>query len=233
MAECKGIQIHPTDTVAVALTAVSAGTVICDIEAVEDIPQGHKIALGTIKTGDKVIKYGFPIGHATQDISAGAWVHEHNMTTDLIGTQDYAYELCKCMIAAVKPLSFEGYLRPNGDASIRNEIWVIPTVGCVNDIIKSLVRENQDLVKGSIDGLYAFTHPFGCSQTGDDHANTRKLLAALAKHPNAAAVLVVGLGCENLTMDQFKEELGDYDPARIWFCLQQAAAHLLAHRHLL
>lgn len=108
-----------------------------------------------------------------------------------------------------------GYLRPDGRAGIRNEIWIIPTVGCVNDIAKALVLENQDLVKGSIDGLYTFTHPFGCSQTGADHAQTRKLLAALVRHPNAGAVLVLSLGCENLTHEQFVEELGDYNEDRV------------------
>ena len=117
---------------------------------------------------------------------------------------------------------------------IRNEIWVLPTVGCVNDVAKTLVRQNQDLVSGSIDGLYAFTHPFGCSQTGDDHAQTRKLLAALARHPNAGAVLVLSLGCENLTQEQFREELGEYDENRVKFLIcQQVDDELAAGRDLL
>ena len=228
------MQIHPKDTVAVALTDVSAGTEICGVKALENIPQGHKMALLPVAEGEKVIKYGFPIGHATQSISPGAWVHEHNMTTDLAGHQEYTYQPCLCQIPALETKTFEGYQRPDGRVAIRNEIWIIPTVGCVNDVAKALAKDNQDLVKGSIDGLYAYTHPFGCSQTGDDHANTRKLLAALANHPNAAAVLVVGLGCENLTKAQFLEELGDFDSARIFFLTcQESEDEMVDGRYLL
>ena len=129
---------------------------------------------------------------------------------------------------------FWGYRRKDGSVGIRNEIWIIPTVGCVNDVAKALVAENQDLVTGSIDGLYCFPHPFGCSQTGADHAQTRKLLAALAKHPNAGGVLVLGLGCENLTREQFIEELGDFDPDRIKFLVcQEVSDEIEAGRTIL
>ena len=228
------IQIHPKDTVAVVLTDVPAGALICGVKATENIPQGHKMALLPINFGEKVIKYGFSIGHATRDIAPGAWVHEHNMTTDLSGHQEYTYQPCDCHIPTLETMTFQGYQRTDGRVAIRNEIWVIPTVGCVNDVAKALVNNNQDLVKGTIDGLYAFTHPYGCSQTGDDHANTRKLLAALAKHPNAGAVLIVGLGCENLTKAQFLEELGDYDPNRICFLTcQESADEIREGRQLL
>ena len=118
---------------------------------------------------------------------------------------------------AKPPRTFQGYLRKDGRAAIRNEVWIIPTVGCVNSVAQKLVRDNQHLVRGSIDGLYTFPHPFGCSQMGDDHAQTRKLLAALVRHPNAGAVLVLSLGCENLTRGQFLAELGDYDHDRVKF----------------
>ena len=132
------------------------------------------------------------------------------------------------------PQTFQGYRRGDGKAGIRNEIWIIPTVGCVNDIAKALAEKNQDLVSGSIDGLYTFPHPYGCSQTGEDHAQTRKLLAALTRHPNAGAVLVLGLGCENLTHEQFLEELGDYDPDRVKFLIcQQVDDEMAAGRELL
>lgn len=127
-----------------------------------------------------------------------------------------------------------GYRRKDGRAATRNEIWIIPTVGCVNDCAKALVRDNQDLVTDSIDGLYTFTHPFGCSQTGHDHAQTRKLLAALARHPNAGAVLVLSLGCENLTHEQFLTELGEYDHDRIKFLTcQDVDDELVAGREIL
>ena len=215
------IKINPADNVAVALRAVAQGTA-CTVEGAQvtvlcNIPQGHKIALCDIAGGENVIKYGFSIGHATEDIAVGQWVHTHNMTTNLSGEVEYTYEPDVHPLAPVEAEGFMGYRRPDGRVGVRNEIWIIPTVGCVNDIAKAMARDNQHLVTGSIDGLYTFTHPFGCSQTGEDHAQTRRLLAALARHPNAGAVLVLSLGCENLTHDQFVEELGDYDPGRVKF----------------
>ena len=228
------IKIHPSDTVAVALHAVPKGTLWDGIEAMEDIPQGHKMALRPMQVNENVIKYCFPIGHATDDIAAGQWVHTHNMKTNLSGQTEYRYSPALPTPKTAPARYFEGYRREDGKVGIRNELWIIPTVGCVNDVAKTLVRENKDLVTGTIDGLYAFTHPFGCSQTGDDHAQTRKLLAALAQHPNAGAVLVLGLGCENLTMEQFKEELGEYDADRIRFLVcQDVEDELQAGRELL
>ncbi len=228
------IHINPKDNVAVALHPVKAGTLFQGVTAAEDIPQGHKMALVPIEKDAQVVKYGFSIGHAVSDIGPGAWVHTHNMKTNLSGEEEYSYEPKLNFPEAAQPDSFMGYLRPDGRAGIRNEIWIIPTVGCVNDIAKALVRENQDLVKGSIDGLYTFTHPFGCSQTGADHAQTRKLLAALVRHPNAGAVLVLSLGCENLTHEQFVEELGDYNEDRVKFLTcQQVEDEFAAARELL
>ncbi len=211
------IHIHPRDNVAVALKPIPAGTVFLDITARQDIPQGHKMALTDLEPGDQVIKYGFPIGHAAEKIRAGSWVHTHNMRTNLSGQLEYAYTPECRFPAPIPPEFFQGYRRSDGKVGIRNELWIIPTVGCVNDVAKALASENQDLVQGSVEGLYAFTHPFGCSQTGEDHARTRRLLAALTRHPNAAGVLVLGLGCENLTHEQFVAELGDYDRNRIKF----------------
>jgi len=228
------IQIHPTDNVAVALHTVAKGTVFAGVTALEEIPQGHKMALQGISANENVIKYGFSIGHATQDIAAGSWVHTHNMTTNLSGEMEYTYTPNIQHPEKQPAAYFEGFRRKDGKVGIRNEIWILPTVGCVNDVAKSLVLENQDLVSGSVDGLYAYTHPFGCSQTGEDHAQTRKLLAALARHPNAAGVLILGLGCENLTQEQFKEELGDYDENRVKFLVcQQVADEMEAGKELL
>ncbi|MBQ4381997.1 MAG: UxaA family hydrolase, partial [Oscillospiraceae bacterium] len=153
----------------------------------------------------------------TQDLAPGTWVHTHNMKTNLSGQVEYCYNPSFRFPEKLAPRTFMGYRRKDGRAATRNEIWIIPTVGCVNDVAKTLVSENQHLVTGSIDGLYTFTHPFGCSQTGHDHAQTRKLLASLVRHPNAGAVLVLSLGCENLTHDQFLAELGDFDPERVKF----------------
>ena len=228
------IRIHPNDNVAVALSPIRAGTVFEGVAAAADIPQGHKMALKALETGDQVVKYGFSIGHATAPIAPGQWVHTHNMATNLSGELAYTYTPQVRFPAPLSPRTFRGYRRKDGKVGIRNEIWIIPTVGCVNDVAKALVRENQDLVTGSIDGLYTFPHPFGCSQTGADHAQTRKLLAALTRHSNAGAVLVLSLGCENLTHEQFLTELGDFDPDRVKFLTcQQVEDEMEAGRELL
>lgn len=219
------IHIHPNDNVAVALTDVAKGEVIelkgVTVTAAEDIRRGHKMALADLAKDDKIIKYGYPIGHASKAIQAGEWVHVHNVKTDLSEESDYKYVPNIPELQTQQPMDFQGFRRDDGRAAIRNEIWIIPTVGCVNSIAQRLVRENQHLVTGSVEGLYTFPHPFGCSQMGDDHAQTRKLLAALVRHPNAAGVLVLGLGCENLTLDQFKEELGEWDDNRVKFLICQ------------
>lgn len=222
----KTIQISPLDNVAVALHPIQKGEVIeingTAVTALDDIPQGHKIAIRDIKKNENIMKYGFAIGHALEDAAAGSWMHTHNVKTNLVGEIEYSYHPNIQFAEKVQPETFMGYKRLDGRAAIRNEIWIIPTVGCVNDIAKRMVRENQDLVSGSIDGLYTYTHPFGCSQTGADHAQTRKLLASLVRHPNAAAVLVLSLGCENLTHEQFLAELGDFDTDRVKFlCCQE------------
>lgn len=228
------IQINPDDNVAVALCAIPKGTVFGNVVSKEAIPQGHKMTILNVAKGQDIIKYGFSIGHATADIQAGDWVHTHNMTTNLSGEEEYIYEPKIHFPEPKTPNTFQGYRRNNGSVGIRNELWIIPTVGCVNDVAKALTAQNQDLVKGSIDGLYCFPHPFGCSQTGADHAQTRKLLASLAKHPNAGGVLVLCLGCENLTRDQFIAELGQFDQNRIQFLVcQEVADEMEAGRRIL
>jgi len=228
------IRIHPNDNVAVALHTVPAGTVFASVTALEDIPQGHKMALLPIAQQAQVVKYGFSIGHTTADILPGSWVHTHNMETNLSGEEEYTYSPNITTPAPLPCPDFLGYRRYDGTVGIRNEIWIIPAVGCVNDVAKTLAAQNQDLVSGTIDGLYAFPHPFGCSQTGADHAQTRKLLAALARHPNAGAVLILHLGCENLTRQQFAQELGDFDEDRIHFLTcQEVEDEMLTGRKLL
>ena len=228
------IRIHPEDNVAVALHTIPAGTDFEGVTAKMEIPQGHKMALADLRATADVKKYGFSIGHAIADIAAGEWVHTHNMATNLSGEMEYSYCPNVVFPTKVDADTFMGYRRLDGKVGIRNEIWIIPTVGCVNDVAKALARDAQDLVSGSVEGIYAYTHPFGCSQTGHDHAQTRKLLAALARHPNAGAVLVVGLGCENLTHEQFLTELGEFDPDRVKFMIcQQVEDELETGRQLL
>ena len=215
------IQISPRDNVAVALHPLAKGASEQGVMLTEDVQQGHKFALAPIAAGEPVIKYGYPIGIAKSDIQPGSWVHVHNVRTGLSEESDYAYHPEVEPVQPREPRTFMGYLRADGRAAIRNELWVLPTVGCVNSVAQRLVQQNQHLVQGSIDGLYTFPHPFGCSQMGDDHAQTRRLLAALANHPNAGGVLVLGLGCENLTMDQFKQELGEWNEERVKFLVCQ------------
>ena len=234
----KYIHIHPGDNVAVALEQIGKGeSVIVDgfsVTALEDIARGHKIALTDIPEGSPVIKYGNTIALAKEAIRAGSWVHTHNARTELSEGADYVYNHKVYDLPAVAPKTFMGYRRPDGRAGIRNELWIIPIVGCVNGIAKQLVEENQDLVKGTVDGLYYFPHPFGCSQLGDDLAQTKKLLTALVRHPNAGGVLCLGLGCENLQLDMFKEALGTYDPDRVKFLIcQDVEDELEAGRELL
>ena len=215
----KIVQITPRDMVAVALQPLAANEVVSygagEVTPLSDIPMGHKVALRDIKKGEPVIKYGFPIGEATEDIPKGGHVHSHNLHTLLSGAHDYEYHPTHPKLEAREPVTFMGYPRKVGRPGIRNELWIIPTVGCVNDIAKALAEKAQKLVGGSVEGVYAFTHPYGCSQMGGDQENTRQVLANLATHPNAGGVLLLGLGCENSGIDQIMPHMGEYDPARL------------------
>ena len=175
----------------------------------EVIPAGHKYALTHIGKGEAVIKYGEIIGRATQDIEKGEWVHTHNVRSHLDESVEYTYDFHASVPAAEKH-TFLGYKRKHGRAGIRNEIYIIPTVGCVNNVCLRLAREARKYVSGTIDGIFALTHQFGCSQLGEDNENIKKLLCAVALNPNASYVLFVGLGCENNGMDGIKEYLAPY-----------------------
>ena len=228
----KLIRIHPLDNVAVALEDFPAGETAAaegkSVTARELIRRGHKVALTEIPKGSPVVKYGNPIGIATEDIAAGSWVHTHNIRTALSETAAYRYDHQVYPAPETAPRYFEGYRREDGRSAVRNELWIIPLVGCVNDIAGELVRDNQDLVTGTIDGLYRFSHPYGCSQLGGDLAQTGKILADLVRHPNAGGVLVLALGCENLTMDMFRGILGPYNPNRVKFLVCQEFSDELA-----
>lgn len=221
----KAIQINEKDNVAVALKPLAKGKMVeigeHNITVREEIPQGHKFALQDISEGADVIKYGLPIGHTTQPVGEGMWVHTHNLETNLKEKTEYTYQPELQTIEQRRTQHFYGYRRKDGRVGIRNDIWIIPTVGCVNEVALRIAQENQDLLNDDIGDIYALTHPYGCSQTGEDHERTKKLLAALACHPNAGAVLIVGLGCENLTKEQLEEEMGDYDKERVQFLICQ------------
>lgn len=223
----KFIKINPADNVIVAIDTILAGQKLSidniSFTVLEDVPIGHKIALQNFTIGDNIVKYGFPIGHAFKDIKQGALVNEKNIRTNLDGVLEYNYEPQDvCAESVNEILTIKGYRRKNGTVGIRNEIWVIPTVGCVNGIIKELVNDlkTETGCKG-IDAIVAYPHNYGCSQLGDDHENTRKILRNMVLHPNAGAVLVVGLGCENNQPDTFREMLGEYDADRVKFLVTQ------------
>ncbi len=184
------IRINPADNVAV------------------DTETGHKQALCDISSGESVIKYGFCIGKATCDIKKGERVHTNNLKTALHQREEYSYEPVKISENKREPVMIEAYVRKDGSVGIRNEIWIIPTVGCVNGIARRLAE---------LTGAHFFTHPYGCSQLGGDHATTQKILRGLVMHPNAAGVLVLGLGCENNNIAEFKKVLGETDPERVKF----------------
>lgn len=228
------LQIHPRDNVAVSLRGLEAGLAV-DIggramRLPTALPPAHKFALRAIRGGEPIVKFGQPIGRATADIPDGGWVHTHNVKTNLEGVLDYAYA------PEIEPLTpiddgrmFLGYRRPNGEVGIRNEIWIIPTVGCVNEIAQTLARQlNARSLPGNITGVHALPHPFGCSQLGDDHATTQRVLAALAQHPNAAGVLIIGLGCENNTMATFRKLIPNAESPRYQFVVAQEHSDELA-----
>ncbi len=197
--------INEKDNVGVALTDT------------EGIKAGHKSALCDIEKGELVIKYGEPIGRATAPIKKGAWVHSHNLRSHLDEKSEYTYNFSAEEIKPMKK-NFRGYRRKQGRAGIRNEIYIIPTVGCVNNVCLKLEKMSQKLITGSIDGIFALTHQFGCSQLGEDNENIKNLLCSIAKNPNASYVLFVGLGCENNQLSKIKEELSDRDNIAFFNC---------------
>ncbi len=219
------IRIHKNDNVAVALKPLPEGTTY-DVEGnsvtvTEEIPQGHKFALRDIAAGEDVVKYGFRIGTAKEAVKKGGWVHVQNVKTALGDLLEYSYHPTGAELAATEPAYFDGYKRANGKVGVRNELWIIPTVGCVNSIATAMAGKAQYLKKGTIEEVVAFPHPYGCSQMGDDQENTRQILADLINHPNAGGVLVLGLGCENSNIDEIKKHMSECDENRVKFLVCQ------------
>ncbi|MBT9446905.1 MAG: altronate dehydratase [Hyphomonadaceae bacterium] len=213
--------VSARDTVAVALRDLEPGAAISvGGEAVTlrgPVARGHKIALARHEKGEAVIKYGAPIGHATEPVDPGAHVHLHNLATNLSGVDDYVFAPRAETRARPRALagSFEGYRRADGRVGVRNEIWVIATVGCVANVCMRIAQRASVRHADRVDGIHAITHPFGCSQLGDDLSGTRNILAALASHPNAGGVLLVGLGCESNQLDALLAAAPRLDPARV------------------
>lgn len=225
--ETKYLKINPADNVAVAIQSLKAGETITidgqDINVLQDTPAGHKVMLTDLNKGEDIIKYGYPIGHATEDVKKGQWVNENQIKTNLAGLLDYTYNPVKVELDIPNEgLTFKGYRRKNGDVGVRNEVWIIPTVGCVNGIANQLAeRLRQETGCKGVDAIVSYPHNYGCSQLGDDHENTKKILRDMVLHPNAGAVLVVGLGCENNQPDVFKEFVGEVDSERVQYIVTQ------------
>ncbi|GGI10896.1 UxaA family hydrolase [Gottfriedia solisilvae] len=224
----KCMQLHSIDHVAVALHPLQAGEELYingkKLVVKEDIKQGHKISLIDINENSPVIKYGYPIGHATKPIKQGEWIHTHNLKTNLDAEEAYTFnQELRTNTYERKNLTFQGYRRKNGKVGIRNDLLIVPTVGCVNGVAEQTINlfkeRNPDLT--GIDNISVLKHPYGCSQLGDDHMNTLTILKNITNHPNAAGVLVFGLGCENNTIQEFKKAIGQFDDERIKFIIAQ------------
>ena len=224
------IKINPADSVVVCLRPFKKGEIIevdgKQITLLQDTPAGHKVLIYDAPEGKDIIKYGYPIGHAKKDLKRGEWVNENNLKTNLAGTLTYTYNPVKEELSIKNDnRTFNGYVRKNGEVGIRNEVWIVPTVGCVNGIAERLAnRLRKETGCEGIDSIYAWHHNYGCSQLSGDHENTRKVLRDIVLHPNAGAVLVLGLGCENNQPEKFEELLGDYDKDRIKFMVAQKVA---------
>ncbi|MBQ1667100.1 MAG: altronate dehydratase [Prevotella sp.] len=221
------LKINPADSVVVCLRPMQKGeTINIDgktIEVKQDTPAGHKLLIKDAPKGTDIIKYGYPIGHTIEDLSEGQWVNENNIKTNLSGSLEYTYSpVDEKLSIENENLTFKGYMRKNGEVGIRNEIWIVPTVGCVNGIAEKLVEMlKAETGCEGIDAIHAWHHNYGCSQLSGDHENTRKVLRDIVLHPNAGAVLILSLGCENNQPDEFIKLLGDYDKDRIKLLVTQ------------
>jgi altronate hydrolase len=230
LADARLLRIHPRDNVAITVQALSAGTRVDvadrHIELQQDTPAGHKVAFEPLAAGTLIIKYGFPIGALTTDVAAGGWIHTDQLSTRLSGGVEYTFNQdAPVTQPPVQMPTFMGYRRKNGRVGTRNEIWIINTVGCVNHAAERIAKLAADRFAqhagqrfaGRIDGIHSFSHPYGCSQLGDDLQNTQRVLAGMLRHPNAGGVLVLGLGCENNQMTALLAQAGDVDRERLRF----------------
>jgi len=228
MEQATFLKINPADSVVVCLQPKKKGDVI-EVDGIsvvlsEDTPAGHKVLIRDVREGENIVKYGYPIGHARKDLKAGDWVNENNLKTNLSGTLEYTYQpVDEPLAIPCEKRTFKGYVRKNGDVGVRNEIWIVPTVGCVNGIAERLARQLREELgldsnlspltphpsPRSIDSVYAWHHNYGCSQLSEDHENTRKVLRDICLHPNAGGVLVLSLGCENNQPEDFMQMLDE------------------------
>lgn len=223
------LKINANDNVAVVLADVLAAGDVVEVDGQrvvvqQEVARGHKVALVDMCAGQQIVKYGYPIGHLTQAVNAGEWIHTHNLKSDLCDNLEYTYTPKSYDVEFQRDDSLRvmGYLRASGEMGIRNELWIVPTVGCVNGQAQAIAeRLRRECDCSHLDDVRVYTHNYGCSQLGDDHANTQRALAALIKHPNAGGVLVLGLGCENNQIASLKEVMGEWDEDRVRFLVAQ------------
>lgn len=227
MNQASFLKINPADSVVVCLRPFTKGETIevdgAQVTLLQDTPAGHKVLIKDAPEGTDILKYGYPIGHAIKDLKQGEWVNENNLKTNLAGTLEYTYKpVADSLDIQNENRTWKGYVRKNGEVGTRNELWIVPTVGCVNGIGEKLAQKMiaETNLEG-IDAIHCWHHNYGCSQLSGDHENTRKVLRDICLHPNAGGVLVLSLGCENNQPDDFMKMLGDYDQSRIKLLVTQ------------
>jgi len=203
------IRLHPDDNVVIARADLLAGAALPaeGIAARQRVPSGHKVATRPIASGEPIRRYGQIIGFASADIAPGAHVHTHNCEIRDF-QRDYAHgTLATPTQYANQPATFQGYVRADGRVATRNYIGVLTSVNCSATVARYMAevfRANPFQDGGplaeypNVDGVVALTHKTGCGMAGEGEGMDllRRVIAGYARHPNFAAVLVVGLGCE-------------------------------------
>ena len=225
----RAVRVDPADNVATLLDDGQAGESVAGVTLTDDVPRGHKVALMPIAAGDPVVKFGFAIGATRRAIATGEHVHSDNLATALAGALDYRYApATQPLVSAAEAATFEGYVRGDGRVGTRNEIWILPTVGCVARTAERIATRAAAALGDRVDGVHAFAHPHGCSQLGRDLDGTRAILASLACHPNAGGVLVIGLGCEENQLAALIAEVPAWRRGAIRTLVAQASADEVA-----
>ncbi len=209
------VKIHPEDDVMVALHDLPAGTEVEGIVLLEDVKQAHKFAIHDMKAGELLHKYGNVIGRLKCDVKKGQWIHSDELGTALDEAPTYHYQKGKVTPKKESQRTWQGYLREDGRAGTRNDLFLIPTVGCVNLQLQTLREKFLELHPEMKGRVQIANHPYGCSQLGGDFENTASLLSGIAHNPNAGGVLVLGLGCENNRLSEFVKRLSDIPEKRL------------------
>ena len=202
------IVLHPQDDVAIAKREIKAGTTLEDaggaqIEARQDIRPGHKVARRARAAGETVRRYGQVIGFATEAIAVGDHVHTQNLGIGELAADRYEVGVDVRPVRYYAPEDmrhFDGYKREDGRVGTRNYVAIISGVNCSASVSQFVKEKFRDVSRDypNIDGVLAITHKSGCGTKlfGEDHMALQRVLAGYAKHPNVAAYIVIGLGCE-------------------------------------